>query len=148
NALVSRRRHFTTTRPVMDVEMPSRYWQRVRLQLSTRGAITSPVVQDAIRAGIGLGIAVFIADSLALDHAFWVVLGTLSVLRSNAFATGATALSAALGTAIGFGATAVLLGLVGDQRAVLWIFVVLGLFFAAYLPDTHGFLAGQIAFTV
>ena len=37
-----------------------------------------------------------------VSHGFWVVLGTMSVLRSNALGTGATALRAVGGTALGF----------------------------------------------
>ena len=62
--------------------------------------------QESLRAGIAVGAALLIAGELRLDHGFWVVLGTLSVLRSNAFATGRTALMAALGTAIGFAVSA------------------------------------------
>jgi hypothetical protein len=50
-----------------------------------------------------------------VQHGFWVVLGTLSVLRSNAVATGSTVLRALLGTAAGFVVGAALL-----QRRVPW----------------------------
>jgi len=51
-----------------------------------------------------------VAKLEALDHdAFWVVLGTLSVLRTNASGTGATALRALAGTVLGFAVGAALL---------------------------------------
>jgi Fusaric acid resistance protein-like len=53
-------------------------------------------------AGIGLALAVLVAGLLQLDHGLWVVLGTLSVLRSNALATGRTTLQALAGTLAGF----------------------------------------------
>jgi hypothetical protein len=43
-----------------------------------------------------------LARTLGLAHAFWVVLGTLSVLRSNALGTGRTAFEALAGTVMGF----------------------------------------------
>jgi hypothetical protein len=43
-----------------------------------------------------------------LQHGFWVVLGTLSVLRSNALGTGRSILSALAGTAVGILAGALL----------------------------------------
>ena len=67
---------------------------------------TSAWAQESLRAGIAVGAAILIAGELRLDHGFWVVLGTLSVLRSNAFATGRTASMAALGTAVGFAISA------------------------------------------
>ena len=69
---------------------------------------------------MGLAIAVFIAQKSGLQHSFWVVLGTLSVLRSNALGTGRSVISALAGTAVGIviGA-AILIPLKGDtDRAV------------------------------
>ena len=43
--------------------------------------------------------AVLVAKTTSVEHAFWVVLGALSVLRSNALGTGATALQALAGRA-------------------------------------------------
>ena len=47
-------------------------------------------------------LAVLVADLSGVQHAFWVVFGTLSVLRSNALSTGQNALRALLGTTAGF----------------------------------------------
>jgi hypothetical protein len=44
--------------------------------------------ENSIRGAVALAVSVFIAQRLRLQHAFWVVLGALSVLRSNALATG------------------------------------------------------------
>ena len=105
-------------------------------------------LQDSLRAGIALGAAVLIADLASLDHAFWVVLGTLAVLRSSAFETGRTALNAATGTVLGFVLSTAFFAVVGLDRPALWIVIVLGYFLAAYLPQVAGFVAGQAAFTV
>jgi uncharacterized membrane protein YccC len=45
-------------------------------------------LHNSVRGAIGLGIAVLVADLSGVQHSFWVVLGTLSVLRSNALSTG------------------------------------------------------------
>jgi hypothetical protein len=42
-----------------------------------------------------------VARAFDLSHGFWVVLGTLSVLRSNALGTGRSIVSALAGTAVG-----------------------------------------------
>jgi uncharacterized membrane protein YccC len=57
--------------------------------------------RNSIRGAAGLAVAVFIAQRSGLQHGFWVVLGTLSVLRSNALGTGWSILSALGGTAVG-----------------------------------------------
>src|SRR5262249_18022081 len=85
---------------------------------------------------------------VGLDHAFWAVLGTLSVLRSNALATGRTALSAVAGTAFGILPASLLLIPLGTQAAVLWAVFPASVFVAAYAPSVIGFAAGQAAFTL
>lgn len=39
--------------------------------------------RNSVRGSVGLTIAVYVAQTASLQHAFWVVLGTLSVLRSK-----------------------------------------------------------------
>jgi hypothetical protein len=46
---------------------------------------------DSLRGALAVATAVAVADLADVQHGFWVVLGTLSVLRGNAAATGATA---------------------------------------------------------
>src|SRR5271156_6734022 len=58
--------------------------------------------RNSLRGAIGLALAVAVVELTDVEHGFWVVLGTLSVLRSNALGTGANALRAVGGTAIGF----------------------------------------------
>jgi uncharacterized membrane protein YccC len=123
-------------------------WIRLRALVRANAAPTSAWAQESVRAGIAVGAAVLIAGELDLEHGFWVVLGTLSVLRSNAFATGRTALMASAGTGVGFAISAVLLALVGFDDTGLWIIVVVGFFLSAYTPQVVGFVAGQICFTI
>jgi hypothetical protein len=49
---------------------------------------------NSLRAGIALALAVLVAKMTDIGHAFWVVLATLSVLRSNVATTGSTVVSA------------------------------------------------------
>ncbi len=56
-------------------------------------------LRNTIRGAVGLALAVFVGHASSdLQNGFWVVLGTLSVLRSTALTTGA-AVSALAGTA-------------------------------------------------
>lgn len=134
------------------LEVPATHWtgalRRLRELLATHLVPTSTWAQDSLRAGCAVGAAVAVALLWDLQHGFWVVLGTLSVLRSNAFSTGRTALDAAVGTAIGFAVSAVVLAFVGFDHFGLWVVVVLSLFLSAYAPQALGFVAGQVCFTV
>lgn len=103
---------------------------------------------SGLGAGIALGAAVLIADLASLGHGFWVALGTLAVLRSNAFDTGRSAVDAAFGTALRFVLSSAFFALVGLDRPALWVATIGGFFLAAYLPQVAGFVAGQAAFTV
>ena len=64
------------------------------------------------------------------------MLGTLSVLRTNAASTGSTALRALGGTVIGFAAGALLLLGLGTSTAVLWTALPIAIAVAAYAPGT------------
>ena len=103
---------------------------------------------NSLRAALALGAAVAVADVSTVQHGFWVVLGTLSVLRSNAASTGSTALRALGGTVIGFVIGGVLLVAIGSDETALWIALPFSVFTAAYAPGTAPFAVGQAAFTV
>ena len=103
---------------------------------------------NALRGSIALAIAVTVADVSGVQHGFWVVLGTLSVLRTNAASTGATAVRALAGTAVGFAVGAALLIGIGTGPTALWVALPCAVFVAAYAPGTTPFAVGQAAFTV
>ncbi len=111
-------------------------------------ALTSGVLHQSLRVGIGLALAVLLARELQLQHAFWVVLGTLSVLRSNAFGTGRTTVEALVGTTIGFAVAALFTLVVGATSPLLWVALPIAVFLATYASSTISFLVGQAAFTV
>ncbi|HEY2983076.1 MAG TPA: FUSC family protein [Jatrophihabitantaceae bacterium] len=105
-------------------------------------------LQNSLRGAAGLAGAVLIARVSGAQHGFWVVLGALSVLRSNALSTGATVLRALAGTVAGFVFGALLLAAIGTDHAVLWPLLPVVVLIAAFTPDAISFLAGQAAFTV
>jgi uncharacterized membrane protein YccC len=104
--------------------------------------------QNSIRGAAGLAIAVFIAQRTGLQHSFWVVLGTLSVLRSNALGTGRSIVSALGGTAVGIVVGALLVLAIGTHETVLWGVLPVAILLAAYAPRAISFAAGQAGFTV
>ena len=104
--------------------------------------------RNAVRGAVGLALAVAVVEVTDVEHGFWVVLGSLSVLRSNALGTGATALRAVGGTAIGFViGSAIMIG-VGSDTAVLWVLLPLAVLLSGVAPSMISFAAGQAAFTV
>ncbi len=104
--------------------------------------------QNSVRGAVGLAVAVFVAQRTGLQHSFWVVLGTLSVLRSNALSTGSSIVSALGGTAVGLVAGALLVTVIGTHQAVLWAVLPFAILLAAYAPRAISFAAGQAGFTV
>ncbi len=111
-------------------------------------SVRSVWFQNSIRGAAGLALAVYVAQRTGLQHGFWVVLGTLSVLRSNALGTGWSVLSALAGTAAGIIVGALLVIGIGTHEAVLWGVLPVAVLIAAYAPRAISFAAGQAAFTV
>jgi uncharacterized membrane protein YccC len=105
-------------------------------------------LRNSLRGAAGLAVAVFIAQRGGLQHSFWVVLGTLSVLRSNALGTGWSVLTALAGTAVGILIGAGLVIAIGTHEAVLWVVLPFAVLLAAYAPRAISFAAGQAGFTV
>src|SRR5436189_2016608 len=105
-------------------------------------------LRNSLRGAAGLTIAVYVAQRTGLQHSFWVVLGTLSVLRSNALGTGWSVLSALAGTAVGIFVGAGLVIAIGTHESVLWAVLPVAVLLAAYAPRAISFAAGQAAFTV
>ena len=104
--------------------------------------------RSSARGAVALAAAVAVADVLDVQHGFWVVLGTLSVLRTNAAATGATVLRALAGTVIGFAVGAALVLAIGSAPTALWVALPIAVLVAAYAPGTAPFAVGQAAFTI
>jgi uncharacterized membrane protein YccC len=104
--------------------------------------------QNSARGAAALALAVYIAHLSGLQHGFWVVLGTLSVLRSNALGTGRSIAAALAGTAVGIVVGALLVLAIGTHRPVLWAVLPFAILLATYAPRAISFAAGQAAFTV
>jgi uncharacterized membrane protein YccC len=111
-------------------------------------SVRSVWFRNSLRGAVGLAVAVYIAQRTGLQHGFWVVLGTLSVLRSNALGTGRSIVSALAGTAVGIVVGALLVVGIGTHVAVLWSVLPVAVFLAGYAPRAISFAAGQAGFTV
>ncbi|MEU2350657.1 FUSC family protein, partial [Modestobacter sp. NPDC013298] len=104
-------------------------------------------LHNSVRGAIGLALAVLVADLSGAQHSFWLVLGALSVLRSNALSTGQSALRGLLGTVAGFVLGGLLVVAVGASLPVLWALLPLAVLVAGIAPAVS-FAAGQAGFTV
>ncbi|MGJ5755892.1 putative membrane protein YccC [Streptomyces puniciscabiei] len=151
-----------------NVELATTAWQRPwpdRLLGREPGALSAPLalareraaahlgprsvwLHNSLRGAVGLAIAVLTADLTGVQHSFWVLLGTLSVLRSNALSTGQNALRAVLGTVVGSFIGAGLLQLIGHHGTALWFLLPVAILLAGIAPAAISFTAGQAAFTV
>jgi uncharacterized membrane protein YccC len=105
-------------------------------------------LHNSLRGAAGLGLAVLVARLTGVQHSFWVVLGALSVLRSNALNTGEDAVRAMLGTVAGFIIGAALLVGIGTNTTLLWFLLPLAVFLAGAAPTVISFAGGQAAFTL
>ena len=122
--------------------------RRATLLVTRHATVRSVWFLNSLRGALALAAAVAVADVSGVQHAFWVVLGTLSVLRTSAASTGGTAWRALAGTVIGFIVGALLMLGIGTGQTALWVALPVAVAVAAYAPGTTPFLVGQAAFTV
>ncbi len=116
--------------------------------LAEHARLRSVWFQNSVRGAAALTVAVSVAQGASLQRAFWVVLGTLSVLRSNALGTGSTIVQAVAGTAVGIVVGGSVVAVIGAGHALLWAVLPIAVFLAAYAPGAISFAAGQAGFTV
>jgi uncharacterized membrane protein YccC len=105
-------------------------------------------LHNSLRGAAGLALAVLVADLSGVQHGFWVVFGTLSVLRSNALSTGQNIVRALIGTTAGFVIGGALVYVIGTNTTVLWIILPFAVLLAGLAPAAISFAAGQAAFTL
>lgn len=116
----------------------------------TRSHLTlrSVWLRNSVRGAAGLALAVAVARATGVSHGFWVVLGALSVLRSNAIGTGVTAMRALAGTVAGFVIGTVIMAGLGAHLVGLWLVLPVAVLVAGGAPAVISFAAGQAGFTV
>jgi uncharacterized membrane protein YccC len=120
------------------------WWRRLLGHLTPR----SVYLQNAVRLALGLAVARVVAGSLDLSHGFWVLLATLSLMRTSAVAGRAALLRAFAGTVAGAIAAGTMLTLVGAHT---WVYIwglppIMVVAFAA--GPLFGVAASQASFTV
>jgi uncharacterized membrane protein YccC len=105
-------------------------------------------LRNSVRGAAGLALAVLVAKVTNAQNGFWVVLGTISVLRSSALATGTTVVEALTGTVIGIVIGGLIVAALGSEPGLLWVVLPFAVLLGAYSPRAISFTAGQAAFTI
>jgi uncharacterized membrane protein YccC len=136
----------------VEVDLPehgaSAFWRRARHTLAFHFRWQSTRFRNSLRAAVALTASLVLARVVDFDHAFWVVLGTLMVLRSGVNDTTTTALQALRGTLIGFAIAAPAAYFADGDDTLLWVLLPLVTFLAAWAPGAVGLGSGQAAFTL
>lgn len=120
------------------------WWRRIRAHLSPR----SVHLQNAVRLGVGLALARLVAGELDLSHGLWVLLATLTLMRTSVTSTRATLVPAIVGTAIGAVVAAGLLALVGPHTIVYAVLFPVLCVTSVLAGQVIGMIAAQASFTV
>jgi uncharacterized membrane protein YccC len=123
---------------------PSLWFRRFRGHFTPR----SVFFQNAIRLAVGLAAARLFAGLLDLSHGFWVLLATLTLMRTSITATRAAVVPAFLGTVAGGLIAALVLVLAGADAAVYEAAFPFVMFFALAAGPIAGLVAGQALFTL
>ena len=118
-----------------------------RQRVAAHAEVHSVWLHNSVRGAAALALAVLVVDFSGVQHAFWVVLGSLAVLRSNALVTGQNALRGIAGTVVGILVGGVLVYFIGAQTAALWALLPVAVFFGGIAPAVISFAAGQAGFT-
>ena len=111
-------------------------------------ALHSVWLRNSLRGAVSLALAVLVINLTDVQHAFWVVFGTLAVLRTNALATGQSVVRGLLGTALGFAVGAGVVAVIGTDTTLLWALLPPAVLFAGLAPAAISFAAGQAGFTL
>ncbi|MCW3839899.1 FUSC family protein [Micromonospora yasonensis] len=127
-------------------DQPARH-RRLRW-LASSAAPNSTALRDSLRAAVGLALSVWLAARLGLPHAFWVVLGTLQVLRTNALGTARSVARAIAGNVVGVLGGSALVIAAGGRPGPLWAVLPVAVFLSAYTANSQRFLLSQAAFTL
>ena len=115
--------------------------QRARGHFTPR----SVVFQNALRLALGLAVARFLAGSIDLSHGSWVLLATLTLMRTTASATRSAMSQAFLGTLSGALLTGGLLLVFGQEPDVFTVLMPIAFFASFSLGPLSGPFVGPAA---
>ncbi|HWC38197.1 MAG TPA: FUSC family protein [Acidimicrobiales bacterium] len=135
-----------TLRPVAAGER--RAWDKWLRRARTNLTLGSVHLRNSLRLAAGLTVARVAVGALGLQHGFWVVFATLTILRTTASTTRATAAEALAGTVLGFGAASGLAVAFGGHLVAYAATLPFVIFLAFYTATVVNFVVGQACFTM
>ncbi|HEX4539284.1 MAG TPA: FUSC family protein [Acidimicrobiales bacterium] len=135
-----------TLRPIVTGDRPA--WDKWARRARTNLSLGSVHLRNSLRLAAGLTVARVAVGALDLQHGFWVVFATLTILKTTASTTRATAVQALAGTLLGFGAAAGLAVIFGGHLMAYAAVLPVVIFIAFYTPAVVNFVVGQACFTV
>ena len=110
-------------------------------------SIRSVTFQNSLRLAAGLALALVLGGVFEVENGFWVLFATLSVVRTSAPMTGASAFQAVFGTVIGFAIALPLLLAIGTSED-LYLLVLPIVTVGGLLAGSLNVVWGQAGFTV
>jgi uncharacterized membrane protein YccC len=125
-----------------------RVWDKWARRARTNLSLGSVHLRNSVRLAAGLTMARVAVGALDLQHGFWVVFATLTILKTTASTTRASAAQALEGTVVGFGAAAGLALLLGGHLVAWAAILPVVIFLAFYTATVVNFVVGQAAFTM
>ena len=123
---------------------PTLWFTRFRGHFTPR----SVFFQNAIRLAVGLAVARLVAGVLDLSHGFWMLLATLTLMRTSVATTRAAVVPAFLGTIAGGLVAALVLALAGADSTVYEVAFPFVMVLALAAGPLVGSVAGQAMFTL
>ena len=120
------------------------WWTRLLAHLTPR----SVYLQNALRLAIGLAVARAAVDVFNLSYGLWVLLATLTLMRTSLIATGAALLPAFAGTLVGAALAAGLLTLIGGHATLYAVLLPLVMVLTFAGASALGPFYGQVGFSV
>lgn len=104
--------------------------------------------RNSVRAAVAFALAVIIILLTGLDHGFWIALGVMVALQSDATGSRSSVARVLTGTVLGVVIALGVLSLAQGNQAVLWALLAVSVALATFAPGASTPVAGQTAFTI
>lgn len=119
-------------------------WRNLWLNLTP----ASVWFRNSIRAGVAYALSVAVILLTGLDHGFWIALGVMVALQSDATNSRSSVGRVLIGTVIGLVIGNLIVWWAHGDATTLWLLLALTVALATFAPGASTPVAGQAAFTM